>query len=286
VTFGHQAAPASVTARTVVSILLLCDLSSGLRTGSTMSKGQPGYQEIPNLPGYWRYDGLCIQADVDVHRFVVAYACRQLPRSATILDIAAGDGALVRQLQDQGFVVSATSWNDKCQAACAVFPVDLDKPFGPPDVGNTRYPLVTCVEIIEHLENAAAFLRHLAQVVTDDGRLILSTPNVESAAARLQWLFHGRPLAFTGEEIRRNRHIWLPWREGLEYHIENAGFHIEELHLLGPFMPGPGLRGMAKRATYAAMRALLRGDLSGTSRVYVLTRANREPRRSGPADVY
>jgi SAM-dependent methyltransferase len=251
-----------------------------------MSDERKRYQEDPELPGFWLYDGLSIQADVEVHRFVVDYACRHLRPSSAVLDIAAGHGALVKQLQDQGFNVSATSWNDKCRAICTVYRVDLDKPFGPADVGNTRYPLVTCVEIIEHLENAAAFLRHVARLVADDGRVILSTPNVESAAARLQWLFHGRPLTFSGNEIRHNRHIWLPWREGLEHLIENAGLRIEEQQFLGRFSTGRDLRGIAKRATYAAMQRLLRGDLSGTARIYVLARTEREPRSSGPTDVY
>ena len=47
-----------------------------------------------------------------------------------------------------------------------------------------RFDLVTCMEVIEHVADPAAFVRGLARVLAADGLLILSTPN-RTALSRL-----------------------------------------------------------------------------------------------------
>jgi len=244
------------------------------------------YREDPALPGYWFYGDLRIQADVETHRFVVDYARRHLPAGTEVLDVAAGEGALMLQLQDAGLSVTGTSWNDKCRVTAPTFRVDLDSPFSSADVGGRRFPLVCCIEIIEHLENPSSFLRHCASLVAAGGWLIVSTPNVESAAARLQWLVRGQPDMFSREEIEHNRHIAMMWREGIEYLIGLAGFKIVEKHLLGAFRLRPGISGGLKRLAYGLMERFLPGDTRGTTRLYVLALSGDSPRELGPTDVY
>ena len=60
------------------------------------------YQEDPEFPGYWLYDGLRIQAQVEVHQFVVSYARRTLTRDSQVLDIAADQGALTKTASGRG----------------------------------------------------------------------------------------------------------------------------------------------------------------------------------------
>lgn len=245
-----------------------------------------GYQEDPALPGYWLYDGLRIQASVAVHQFVVAYARRALRPGAQVLDVAAGEGALTRQLLDAGFELSCTSWNDKVRANAPSYRVDLDVPFSTADVGHRRYDLVCAIEIIEHLENPAAFLRSCASALTPGGRLILSTPNVESAAARLQWLFRGCPSIFDTGEVRANRHIAMLWRQGLEFLIERAGFGVVEKHLLGSYRLRPSLGSVVKRALYALLGWFAQGETGGTARLYVLQHTGGAHRTGGPEEVF
>jgi hypothetical protein len=253
------------------------DADSGLHTAQ--------YVEDANLPGYWLYGGLRIQADIETHRFVVEFARQTLPAGASVLDVAAGEGALSAQLADIGFRVSATTWNDKCRAATESFHLDLDHPFGPADVGGRQYPLVCAIEIIEHVESPASFLRQLASVVSENGRIILSTPNVENAQARLQWLLRGCPAIFDAHEVQSNRHISMLWRQGLHFLLDVAGLEIESTHLLG----GPKLTNSPlpwlKRAVYAMMGTVCTGDLTGSTRLYVL-RTTRTVRTHGAKDVY
>jgi SAM-dependent methyltransferase len=244
------------------------------------------YQPRPGQPGYWSYDGLEIQADVETHRFVVDFARRAMPAKARALDIGAGTGALTKQLLDAGLDVSCTTWDDRVRLDVPKFRLDLDYVFGLPEVGGEPYDLVCCVEVIEHVENPAALLRGCRAVVKPGGRVIVTTPNVESAPARLQWLVRGHPLMFQTQEVVRNRHISMLWKQGIEFQIDRAGFEIVEARLLGsPNFKG-SLQRVVKQSAFWLMRRLFSGDLEGETRIYVLAPKAAEARRHGPGDVY
>jgi len=245
-----------------------------------------GYEPRPGLPGYWSYDGLEIQADVETHKFVVGVARRACAPGARTLDIGAGAGALAKQLIDAGLTVSCTTWDDRVKLPIPKYPLDLDYAFGLDQVGGEAFDLVSCVEVIEHVENPAALLRSCRAVVAPSGRVVLTTPNVESAPARLQWLVRGCPLIFQTQEVVRNRHISMLWRQGLEFQIERAGFEIVEKHLIGEPNFRGGVQRVVKRAVYGAMRAVLSGDVEGESRIYVLAPKAKAPASHGPGDVY
>lgn len=250
------------------------------------SKHPNAYHEDPRNLGHWFYGDLRIQSDIAAHEFVTRYALSNLQREGRILDIATGEGALARQLLDGGMRVSVTTWNDKCRVDVPMFRVNLDHPFVLSDVGSLPYDLVCCIEIIEHLENPARFLRDAARLIVPGGTIILSTPNVESAQARLQWLTRGYPSIFGEAEVKKNRHIAMMWRHGLEHLIDLAGLDVIEKHLLGRFSMRPGLRSVAKRLAYAAMGMFLPGDIRGTTRLYVLRAGERVSGCQGPEDVY
>ena len=110
--------------------------------------------------------------------------------------------------------------------------------------------------------------------------------DVEHALARLQWLIRGRPASFGRDEIERNRHISLLWREGIEHLIAQAGLQVAGKHFTGSARLGSGLLAWGKRAIVRLMEAVLPGELSGTTRLYVLTRGDRTPGKTGPGDVY
>jgi len=232
------------------------------------------------------YAGIRIQADEETHEFVGSYASGNIAAGSRVLDIAAGGGALSRRLLDLGFEVHATSWNDKVGVEVPCYNLNLDLPFEAADFGGNRFPLVCAIEIIEHLENPANFLRCLKNIVGQDGKILLSTPNVESAAARLQWLVHGCPRIFDVNEVRKNRHISICWRQGLDYLIELAGLEIVERHFLGEGRMKKGVAAVAKRGIYRVMEYLLAGDLRGSTRLYVLQPSAGDSRSAGPGDVY
>src|SRR3989441_7565840 len=143
-----------------------------------------GYTADPASPGYWFYDGLRIQAELETHQFTVGYARAHWAAETKVLDVATGQGALAKQLLDAGFRVSCTSWNDECRVPVPIYRLDLDHPFGPADVCRQRFPLACCIACIEHVENPAALLRSCVSLLASDARLVVSTPALAMAADR------------------------------------------------------------------------------------------------------
>ncbi len=243
------------------------------------------YQPNPNAPGYWQYAGLPIQADVETHQFALAAAKKRLPAGAAVLDVAAGHGALTRALLDAGFKVSCTSWNERVKIDVPSHRVDIDQPFAVEAVGGKRFAMVCAIEIIEHSENPSQLLRSLSNVLEPGGLLAVSTPNVESAPARLEWLLRGAPYSFSGTEITYNRHISVLWRQGLEQFIALAGFDVLDRQACGAIRYHGLAQKLIKAPIHALMRATLSGDLSGNSTVYLLKKNGKTPRSLGAEEV-
>ncbi len=235
-------------------------------------------------PNFWVYDGLRIQADVQTHHFAVDYAKIHFPPGTKVLDIAAGEGALTKQLLDIGLEVSCTSWNEKSNVAAPTYRLNLDNQFSIQVVGDRRYSLVCCIEAIEHIENPSCLLRSCRNIMAPGSRLLLSTPNVESAVARIQWLIHGCPSIFQVEEVRQNRHISMQWRQG--FLIEKSGLTILEKHLLGRFRFPNTPISRVKKAVTRVMQKILKGDLSGTTRLYALGLSDEICHEESPSRFY
>ena len=243
------------------------------------------YSPHPQAPRYWQYDGLPVQAELETHQAAVQMARRVLSPGAHILDVAAGHGALSKALLDAGFDVACTSWNDRLTLQVPAYRIDLDKSFGSEQVGARKYDLICAIEIIEHVENPAQLLRSVAGLLEPGGWLVVSTPNVESAPARLEWLLRGCPYSFHGEEITHNRHISILWREGMEQFIRLAGFDIVEKQLHGKVRFNGILQWLIKRPLHLLMGWFLPGDLHGNSRLYLLRRNSGKPRSMGAEEV-
>lgn len=243
------------------------------------------YAPNPRAPGYWQYAGLPIQADVETHHFALATAKARLKAGASVLDVAAGHGALTRALLDAGMKVSCTSWNERVAADVPSYRVDIDRPFALDHVGGQPFAMACAIEIIEHSENPAQLLRSLSGVLEPGGLLVVSTPNVESAHARLEWLLRGCPYAFSGSEISYNRHITILWRQGMEQFIALAGFDLLDKQACGKVRYHGLAQRLIKAPIHAVMSAVLKGDLEGNSTVYLLKKNGKAPRSLGAEEV-
>ena len=143
--------------------------------------------------------------------------CRPTGEALRHLDIGAGRGDLVALLRTQMPIDSS---------ACD-FHVEL---FGPKGIPLKRvnlnteplpYPdrtfdLVTCSEVVEHLENYRALIREASRVLRPGGLLIVTTPNVLNAYSRLRYLACG----FT------NLFGPLPVKNGI---LSSTGGHISPI---------------------------------------------------------
>ncbi len=108
------------------------------------------------------------------------------------LDVGAGNGELIdRVMREFQVKVRACDYRDDLMTIgdLKVDVVDLNT--GPLPYPNESFDLVTCTEVIEHLEDFRAPLREIARVLRPGGIFVVSTPNVLNLGSRLRYLLFG-----------------------------------------------------------------------------------------------
>lgn len=70
------------------------------------------------------------------------------------------------------------------------------------------FDLVTCTEVIEHLENFRHSMREAARVLRPGGWLVVSTPNVLSLKSRWTYLIHGFLSYFDPLPLKDDPHLY------------------------------------------------------------------------------
>lgn len=90
-------------------------------------------------------------------------------------------------------------------------------------LGAEPFDLITSLEVIEHVENPAAFVNGLAEALKPGGLLILSTPN-RTPVSRLAMITLGEGLG----AIPRGTHDWDRFLtpDELRAHLEAAGLEV------------------------------------------------------------
>jgi SAM-dependent methyltransferase len=114
-------------------------------------------------------------------------------KSLQHLDIGSGHGDLITLLRSKGLVAHS--------AACDYTPTLMALPDVDVTVANLNteplpfadasFDLVTCTEVVEHLEHYRETLREMYRVLKPAGRLVLTTPNILNLKSRIRFLIFG-----------------------------------------------------------------------------------------------
>ena len=131
-----------------------------------------------------------VRALPGTHEQVVEIAQRYAAPAARVLDLGAGSGALAERLQAAGFQVTAADLESYFELPSEFVQLNFDDPQFDRNL-TERFDVITSVEVIEHLENPAGFLRSVRRLLKENGVAILTTPNVENVPARLKFLRSG-----------------------------------------------------------------------------------------------
>lgn len=137
-----------------------------------------------------------------------------------------------------GWTVKGMDPSPLAAAGRAVLGLDIDSAYLVGDTAfGTRFDVVLCSEVLEHLPAPAELIRQLARTVSDDGALILTTPNVRS-------LHKDGPPADTLSILAPGFHLILYSPESLELILRQNGFshvrvweHANSLHAVAAHRP-------------------------------------------------
>lgn len=113
-------------------------------------------------------------------------------RGSRAIDVGAGTGAWARRLLTLGAEhVTAIEWGkiDNDVPGFVSMQADLNRPGWSDGIGEAD--LVTCIEVVEHVPNQLVLLEGLRSLLTPGGRLVITTPNLETPRARLKLAVSG-----------------------------------------------------------------------------------------------
>lgn len=118
--------------------------------------------------------------------------CSRTPLDGkTALDVGCGAGLLTEPLARLGARVTGIDASPDLIAAArehsAAMGLDIDYRTGGVETLDARFDLVTCMEVIEHVADPAAFMKALAKRLAPNGLLVISTPNA-TALSRLMMI--------------------------------------------------------------------------------------------------
>lgn len=129
-----------------------------------------------------------------------------------VIDVGSGQGAFAARLGDAGYTVTSVDKNvDDFRAEGVEFvPVDFDSAEQVDafrKVHGAQYDIAIGMEVIEHVENPWEYCRLLLSLVREDGIVLITTPNVESAYSRMNFFFSGLFDHFSIHDYRSSGHI-------------------------------------------------------------------------------
>lgn len=133
-------------------------------------------------------------ATPSLHDEVYQHLLSLIPKpSGNAMDLGAGTGAWSERLIQLGFgrVIALDQNRRQFQGNAQFIEGNLNDAFSRTFDAGT-FSLVTAIEVIEHVENPSHFLRQCSQLLSQNGYLIITTPNIESMPGRLKFLLSGR----------------------------------------------------------------------------------------------
>ncbi|MES9942225.1 MAG: glycosyltransferase [Candidatus Thiodiazotropha sp. 6PLUC2] len=171
--------------------------------------------------------------DLNVENNSHTQLIRRIPKGSRVLELGCATGYMSEFLRRERdcYVVGVEydrAMAQKAKAHCdQVIVGDVQKDNWLKSLGDERFDIITCADILEHLRDPTGLLKKLPKLLKEDGRLIASLPNGAHAALRLE-LLEGR---FTYEDtgLLDRTHLHLFNYHSLRELFVRSGFRVDEL---------------------------------------------------------
>ncbi len=174
---------------------------------------------------------------------------------ARVLDVGTSTGFLGRELAKRGHQLFGIE-KDPHQASqaanfyCHLLVADAETL---PQLPGAPFDVILCGDVLEHLREPLAVLKHLASSLRPGGRLLVTVPNVAFIACRLALLFG--VFQYRDRGIMDRTHLRFFTKASLSQLLREAGFVVDNVKGLPPPLPllWPGSSRWPFRLIFEAM---------------------------------
>lgn len=149
-----------------------------------------------------------------------------VPRGSTVLDVGCATGYLAEALTARGCAVDGIEYDASAAEKARphlghlvvgdLVTMDLAR-----ELGDRRYDVIVCADILEHLPDPVDVLRRLVTLLRPGGAVVISIPNVAHGSLRLA-LLQGR-WTYTETGLLDRTHIRFVTRQSLHELLTEAG---------------------------------------------------------------
>jgi SAM-dependent methyltransferase len=226
--------------------------------------------------GESEYRGIKIHAIPSLHEQCMSeIQALHLHKNAKVLDLGAGEGAFSQRLLDAGLQVSAVELNpERFGLGVPCQNIDLNLDFH--DKWNEKFDLVVAIEILEHLHDPRHFIRNCLEILSDQGFLLVTSPNTESWLSRIRFLRDGHFLWFDETDYHAYGHLtpifsWQVSQICRELGADLVAVSSTRNSLLRKRLGDTVISRLTNKAFYlSALYPLMKGQKDGEINIYII----------------
>ena len=96
-------------------------------------------------------------------------------------------------------------------------------------IGDQRFDVITCLDVIEHIDNPKLFLTSALMLLAEDGLMVVSTPNYSGVIAKI--------LGASDPYMTPPEHITFFTSNGISLLATSCGLKVKSFHCFGSLIP-------------------------------------------------
>lgn len=161
------------------------------------------------------------------HRINGSLPVVDAPLDGPVLDVGCNTGGVLLVLRERGLDVTGLEPNPQAAAVARAQGLEvIEQPIESADLPRERFRSVVLSQVIEHVQDPHAVLRHVRSSVAPGGRIFLVVPNADSIWRHVfgvGWVHWHVPF-----------HLWHHTRRSLALLLEQSGFRLERTRTVTP----------------------------------------------------